>query len=163
MSFNTATQTTAALLGRASDIICGIPVPLAGVEVQLGFPSPAEDFLDDAVDLHQLLVRNPLATYLYRSAGTSMWKAGILDGDILAVDRSVRPVDGDLVLATWEGNQPTCKILELRADCIVLKSASDEFDPIVIEQGCEVEIFAITGVARQIRRGRGRFGGRNAT
>ncbi|WP_245625242.1 LexA family protein [Stenotrophomonas chelatiphaga] len=74
-------------------------VPLAGALVRLGLPSPADDFMDEAIDLHRLLVRNPSATFLYRADGWSMLGIGISDDDILVVDRSVVPQSGDLVIA----------------------------------------------------------------
>lgn len=129
---------------------------MSGARARLGFPSPAEDFLDDMVDLHQLLVRNAPATFLYRADGWSMLGAGVCDGDILVVDRSVSPQDGDLVLATWDGNQPVCKVLKLTGQQIELHSAHPDHSPIVLELGVEVEVFAVVGVVRQIQRRHGR-------
>lgn len=146
-------ETTAALLGLASIDGPVRSTPLSGVRARLGFPSPADDFLDDGVDLHRLLVRTPAATYLYRADGWSMLGAGISDGDILVVDRSVRPVSGDLVIAVWDGNQPTCKVLKLFEHHIELYSANPDFPPIVLTPGTEVEVFAVVGVARQIKSG----------
>ncbi|MGV8959193.1 MAG: LexA family protein [Stenotrophomonas sp.] len=130
-------------------------IPLAGAHARLGFPSPAEDFMDDSVDLHRLLVRNPAATFLYRADGWSMLGAGISDGDILVVDRSVRPLSGDLVIAVWDGNQPSCKVLKTFEHHIELHSANPDFPPIVLAPGTEVEVFAVVGVARQIQRRHG--------
>jgi DNA polymerase V len=130
-------------------------IPLAGARARLGFPSPADDFMDDAVDLHRLLVRTPAATFLYRADGWTMLRVGISDGDILAVDRSVQPQPGDPVTAIWDGNQPTCKVLQLFEHHLEPHSANPEFPPIVLEQGTEVEVFAVVGVARQIQRRRG--------
>lgn len=129
--------------------------PLAGVRARLGFPSPAEDFLDDSIDLNDWLVRNAPATFYYRADGWSMLLAGICDGDLLVVDRSVTPVNGDLVIAIWEGNQPTCKVLKIFASHIELHSAHPEHAPIVLEPDTQLEAFAVTGVARQIQRRRG--------
>ena len=127
-------------------------VPLAAARARLGFPSPADDFMDEAIDLHRLLVRNPAATFLYRADGWSMSGAGVSDGDILVVDRSVTPQAGDLVIAIWDGNQPTCKVLQLFETHLELHSANPDFPPIVLEQPTEVEVFAVVGVVRQIKR-----------
>lgn len=127
-------------------------VPMAVQHARLGFPSPADDCLAEAVNLHELLVRKPHATVLYRAEGDSMIGAGILDGDILVVDRSVRPRHGDLVLATWEGNQPCCKYLRLFVDHIELHSANPEHAPIILDASVEVQAFVIVSLARQIRR-----------
>lgn len=133
-----------------------VPLPLGAARAKLGFPSPSEDFLDDSVDLNDWMVRNPAATFLYKADGWSMLYAGICDGDILVVDRSVTPLDGDLVLAFWDGNQPTCKVLKTFERHIELHSAHPDHPPIVLEPGTEVEVFAVTGVARQVQRRRGR-------
>jgi len=127
-------------------------VPLASARVRLGFPSPADDFMDDAIDLHRLLVRNPAATFLYRADGWSMIGVGVSDGDILVVDRSVTPLAGDLVIAIWDGNQPTCKVLQLFESHMELHSANPDCPPIVLEQPTEVEVFAVVGVVRQVKR-----------
>lgn len=126
--------------------------PLAGARARLGFPSPADDFIDDGIDLHRLLVRNPAATFLYRADGWSMIDAGICDGDILVVDRSVRPLPGDLVIAVWDGNQPTCKVLKAFEQHIELHSANPDFPPIILPPGTDVEVFAVVGVVRQMQR-----------
>lgn len=151
-------STYATLVGPTDHDPPGLTVPTGSVNVQLGFPSPAEDFEEDSLDLNRILVRNPLATYIYRASGWSMAGAGILDGDLLLVDRSVTPRGGDVVLATWEGNQPACKILRLAADRIELLSANSDNPPIVLEQGTEVEIFAVVGVARTMTRNGARRG-----
>ncbi len=130
-------------------------VPLAGARVRLGFPSPADDFMDEAIDLHRLLVRNPSATFLYRADGWSMLGIGISDGDILVVDRSVTPQSGDLVIAVWDGNQPSCKVLKTFEHHLELHSANPDFPPIVLEGSTEVEVFAVVGVVRQVQRRRG--------
>lgn len=129
-----------------------VPLPVGAASVQLGFPSPAEDFEEDSLDLNRLLVRNPLATYVYRASGHSMARAGILDGDLLIVDRSATPRSGSLVMAVWDGNQPACKILRICDQHIELHSANPEFPPIVIEAGIEVEVFVVVSIARQVKR-----------
>ena len=148
-----ALETVAAPMGAA---LCDAPLhasPVAGVHARAGFPSPAEDFLDDEIDLHRLLVRNPAATYLYRASGWSMMLAGICDGDILVVDRSVQPQHGDVVVATWDGQQPVCKVLHVTADHVELHSRNPHCPNIVLAPGTDIEIFAVVGVARALRRG----------
>src|SRR6185437_14043566 len=120
------------------------PRPVGAVRARLGFPSPAEDFEDDQLDLNQLLVRNPPATFFYRTEGRSMEAFGIFHGDIITVDRSLRPADGDLVLATWDGNGPVCKQLRLRRNGIELCSGADAEPPIVLAGDISVEVFVVT-------------------
>ena len=146
--------------GRVDPTACYLP--MAAARAALGFPSPAEDFQEDSLDLNELLVRNPAATFLYRAEGSSMIEAGICGGDILIVDRSVTPRHGDVVIASWEGNAPACKVLHVLPDHIELHSRNSRVLPIVLGATIEVEVFAVVGVARQLRRvqGQGRRAGR---
>ena len=144
----------ARLIGPAAIDPIRMRLPLAGVHAKLGFPSPAEDFLDDDLDLNELLIRNPAATFHYRADGLSMIMAGICDGDILIVDRSESPADGDVVIACWDGNQPSCKVLKIAADHIELHTRNPHFPNIVLPPGTDVEVFAVIGVVRQLRRNR---------
>jgi DNA polymerase V len=127
--------------------------PVYGMRVSMGFPSPADDFLDDDLDLNEFLIRNPPATFRYRAEGDSMMLAGICDGDVLLVDRSVQPQNGDLVLATWGGLAPVCKILRGLPVRIELHSANAAYAPLLPPPDEDVEVFAIVGIARQIVRG----------
>ena len=72
--------------------------------VVAGFPSPAEQYLEPPLDLNELLVKRPAATYFVRVQGDSMIGAGISDGDLLVVDRSLRPADGDVIIASVDGD-----------------------------------------------------------
>ena len=80
-----------------------LPLPLVSSLVCAGFPSPADDHIEDVVDLNELLVRNPPATFYVRAVGVSMIRVGIMDGDILVVDRSEKPCHGDIVVACLDG------------------------------------------------------------
>lgn len=131
-------------------------IPLGLLRAVLGFPSPAEDFQDDCLDLNELLVRNPPSTFFYRAEGDSMTGAGIYSGDLLVVDRSLTPIDGDLVIAIWEGNTPVCKVLRIRADHIELESRNPSMSNLVLAAEVEVEMFCVTGVVRALRRRSGR-------
>ena len=71
--------------------------------VVAGFPSPAEQYLEPPLDLNELLVKRPAATYFVRVEGDSMSGAGISDGDLLVVDRSLRPANGDINIASVDG------------------------------------------------------------
>lgn len=82
-----------------------ISVPMFSHGLCAGFPSPADDFLDESIDLNVLLVRNRPATFLWRVDGHSMRDAGIYHGDLLVVDRSLTPIDGDVVVAIVHGEQ----------------------------------------------------------
>ena len=78
-------------------------LPLIGGRVEAGFPSPADDFVEQSLDLNNHLVQNPIATFFVRANGNSMDGAGIHNGDLLVVDRSVTPVHGSVVVAVVDG------------------------------------------------------------
>jgi len=80
-------------------------VPLMLHGLCAGFPSPADDYIEESIDLTKLLIRNPPATFLWKVDGNSMRDAGIFHGDLIVVDRSLSPVDGDIVVATVHGER----------------------------------------------------------
>lgn len=117
-----------------------LPMPLACVRA--GFPSPAEDFTVNRLDLTQLLVTHPQATYLLRVSGASMHDAGIDDGDILLVDKAIKPKHGDVVVAVVDG-EFTVKTLYQRAGRLKLKAANPTFADIVPKEGQTVEVWGV--------------------
>jgi DNA polymerase V len=80
-------------------------LPMLVKAVPAGFPSPAEDHIEDEIDLHRLLVRNKAATFMVRVQGVSMVEAQLFDGDIAVVDRSVPPAPGDVVVVDVDGDR----------------------------------------------------------
>lgn len=147
---HTHPDAVALLLGKARIDPRQVRLPISGIRAALGFPSPTEDFQDDGIDLNELLISNAPATFFYRAEGDSMMLAGICDGDILIVDRSVEVRTGQLVLATWEGNQPTCKLLKVVGSRMELHSRNPDYAKIVLPAETEVEMFAVTGVVRML-------------
>ena len=143
-------HTTAHLLGAAAIDPPFLRLPVIGARVQLGFPSPADDFLDDTLDLNNLLIRNPAATFFYRAHGNSMIRAGILSGDILIVDRSVTVQNGDVVLACLGGESPICKVLRGLPDRIELHSANPNYPVLIPSPEAEVELYCVIDVVRQL-------------
>lgn len=104
--------------------------------VPCGFPSPADDYLEPPLSLDQLLKENP-STFFLKASGHSMKDKGILDGAILAVDRSASFSDGDTVVAAVDG-QLTCKIVDRANQQLV--SANPDFPPIAISGEMDVII-----------------------
>lgn len=93
----------------------GFKLPLYLSKVSAGFPSPAEDYLADGLDLNEHLIKHPAATFLVRVTGDSMINAGIHENDILVVDRSITPAHGKIVVAAIDG-QLTIKRLHKKSD-----------------------------------------------
>ena len=93
--------TTIIFLGQFA--VEAFALPMVGTRICAGFPSPADDFLDEEVDLVRILTPNRAASFLWRVSGHSMTEAGVHDGDVVVVDRSVSPKHGDVVVATIDG------------------------------------------------------------
>ena len=108
--------------------------------VVAGFPSPAEQYLEPPLDLNGLLVRRPAATYFVRVEGDSMLGAGIRDGDLLVVDRSLRPADGDVIIASVDGDF-TVKTYRKDKNGIRLEPANPAYPVIHLRVGQELDYF----------------------
>ena len=108
--------------------------------VVAGFPSPAEQYLEPPLDLNELLVKRPAATYFVRVQGDSMVGAGISDGDLLVVDRSLRPADGDVIIASVDGDF-TVKTYHRDKDGIRLEPANQAYPIIRLRAGQELDYF----------------------
>lgn len=115
-----------------------------------GFPSPADDYVERRLDLNTYCVEHPEATFFFRVAGLSMMDAGIFEGDILVVDRSIQPVSGKVVVAVLDG-EFTVKRLQLpqpgSPEPIRLLPENPDFTPIEVQDGQDLEIW---GVARHV-------------
>ncbi len=124
--------------------------PLMGATVAAGFPSPAEQYVEEPLDLNRLLVRNQAATYFVRAAGDSMTGAGIQPGDLLVVDRSVEPREGLVVIAAVD-NEFTVKYLRRGGGAWRLEAANPAYPPIVFAAGQELQLFGVvTAVVHQM-------------
>jgi len=123
------------------------PIPFVQAGVSAGFPSPADDYIDRALDLNELLVTNPPATFFVRVDGDSMIDAGIHHGDILSVDRSEEAFDGSIVIAMVNGEM-TVKELSLYPE-LRLIAHNEKYPPIELKEHDEFEIFGrVKGLVR---------------
>ncbi|WP_431310030.1 LexA family protein [Marinospirillum insulare] len=103
-------------LGRSFDLTqiqqSSLFIPLFTDRVSAGFPSPAQDYVEQRLDLNQLCIKHPASTFFVRVEGHSMIEAGIFEGDILVFDRSIKPEHGAIVIANVFG-ETTVKELYL--------------------------------------------------
>lgn len=117
--------------------------------VSAGFPSPAEDYTDRKLDLNELLIKNPAATFFVRVEGDSMTGAGIQHDDILVVDRSRQAVSGDIVIAILDG-ELTVKRLFRGENCARLLAENPDYPSIEITEDRDCEIWGVvTSVVHQ--------------
>lgn len=107
-----------------------------------GFPSPAEDLGANRIDLTQLLIKHPQATYFLRASGLSMVESGIFDNDILVVDKAIKPRHNHIVVAVVDG-EFTVKQLYQRAGRIKLKAANPTHPDIVPKEDQALEIWGV--------------------
>ncbi|WP_130834792.1 translesion error-prone DNA polymerase V autoproteolytic subunit [[Erwinia] mediterraneensis] len=126
---------------RPVEIRAVMQLPLFIERVACGFPSPAQDYIEQRIDLNALLVQRPSATYFVRVSGDSMTEAGISDGDMLVVDSSVTPEHGHIVVAAVEG-EFTVKRLQLRPS-LQLIPMNPAYSPIIIGSEDKLEIFGV--------------------
>ncbi|SMQ85274.1 DNA polymerase V [Devosia lucknowensis] len=119
-----------------------LSVPLVGRTVHAGFPSPADDFIEDMIDLNQVLVQNPTATFLWRVVGDCMVDVKIFPGDVVIVDRSISPKHRSIVLAIVDG-EPTLKRLNRRGGTFVLQNENAKLPPFLVSDGTEVSVWGV--------------------
>ena len=117
-------------------------LPLAIGAVAAGFPSPADDYLDIGIDLNEQLIRNPTSTFFLRVSGNSMTEAGVQDGDLLIVDRSLDPKPGHTVVAVLDG-EFTLKRLVHRQGVLYLEAGNPDYPPIDLRHYGEVQIWGV--------------------
>ena len=118
-----------------------LEIPLFLSPAACGFPSPAQDYVEQTIDLNQLCIAHPAATYYVRAAGDSMVDHGIRDGDMLVVDRSSKPVHGSVVVAAVDG-EFTVKQLQL-SPSVCLLPGNPAYRPIHFCDGQNLEIFGV--------------------
>lgn len=113
--------------------------------IKAGFPSPADDYLRDSLDFNRDLIKNPEATFYGRVSGDSMRDAGINEGDIAVIDRSLQPTDGDVIVA-YVNEEFTIKYLDFthkEEGYIELRPANPDYSPIRIDS---TDNFRVWGV-----------------
>ena len=119
------------------------PIPYVLSRISAGFPSPADDYVENNLSLSELLIRNHLSTFLMKTSGDSMMDVGINDGDILVVDRSIEPKNRDIVIAILEGNLTVKRLLFKTNGSVVLKSENKAYKDIKIPESADLEIWGV--------------------
>ncbi|MDB5078536.1 MAG: hypothetical protein JWP00_460 [Chloroflexi bacterium] len=120
-----------------------LQIPLFGGTVPAGFPSPADDYMEMKLDLNELCIQHPVATFFMRVQGLSMTGAGIQPGDLLVVDRALEAQDGSIVIALVDGEFTVKRLRKDRANRIVLQAENPDFPPIVIKEGMYFEVWGV--------------------
>lgn len=111
--------------------------------VKAGYPSPAQDFEEEKLDLNRFIIKHPLSTFLIRVSGNSMKDAGIEDGDILVVDRSLEPRNGDIALCVLNGEFTVKRIKITPENEIYLIPENPDYSEIKIKETDDFQIWGV--------------------
>lgn len=117
-------------------------IPLMSGAVCAGFPSPADDYVEEALDPSRLIVTNPASTFMWRVAGSSMIALGINDGDFVVVDRSLKPVAGNVVVAIIDGLASVKQVVR-RGGGLALDFANPAMAPLLLDEASEAIIWGV--------------------
>lgn len=110
--------------------------------IQAGFPSPAQGMFGDTIDLNRELISNPAATFCARVIGNSMIDAGISNGDLLIIDKSLEPHDGDIAVCFIDGDF-TVKRISIRTDGVWLTPANKQFPELHVNEESNFQIWGV--------------------
>lgn len=125
-------------------------IPLYASRPAAGFPAPGDDVVERTLDVNDLLINNPTATFFVRVSGDSMEGARIFDGDVLVVDRSIEPKHNHIVVAAVYG-ELVVKRLRKSTTELCLVSENEEYEPISIAEAEDCFIWGVvTGSVRII-------------
>ncbi len=117
-------------------------IPLYGCGVQAGLPDMADDHVENCINLHEYVVENPEKTFFVRAKGQSMKNVGIGDGDMMVVERSVKANDGNIVIASLDG-ELTVKRLHKTSTSLQLLPENEDFEPINVSQEQDLQILGV--------------------
>lgn len=134
---------TISILGRSWRSAMPIrKIPFIKTSISAGFPSPAQDFMEDDINLQEMLVPKPLSTFLIRVKGDSMVNAFIPDGALLVVDRSLKAGHGKIIVAVLNG-EFTVKRLVKTARSWVLHPENPSYKPIVLTEEMDFKVWGV--------------------
>jgi DNA polymerase V len=131
-----------AIFSTASENAEPCPLPLALCRVAAGFPSPADDYMERTLDLNEHVIKHPSATYFVRASGDSMTGAGIFDGDLLIVDRSLEPAHGRVAIVEMDGQLTVKRLFKLKGR-FRLQSENVNYPPIDLQEENEVVVWGV--------------------
>ena len=133
------------------DLSTELPLLYADAGIPAGFPSPAQDYVDGILDLNKELIQHPAATFYGRVVGDSMIDAGVEEGDILVIDKSLEPHDGDMAVCFVDG-EFTLKHLRFHEGGLTLEPANKRYPSIEVGEGSDFIMWGVvTYVIKKVR------------
>lgn len=144
------TQQNRSIIFYIPDLKKSLLLPLCDSGISAGFPSPADDFLDASIDLNKIFIKNKDATFYGRVKGDSMIGAGLNDGDLLIIDKSIEPKDGKIAVCFIDGDF-TVKRIKITKDIIWLVAENKNYQPIKVTKDNDFTIWGIvTNVIKSV-------------
>lgn len=128
------------------DQASALALQYVGHQISAGFPSPADDYLETALDLNQLLIKNPSSTFYGRVKGFSMKDAGVDNGDLLIIDKSL-PYRNNALAVCYVDGEFTLKRIKVEGGRIILMPANKDYQSIVVNEAAD---FAVWGIVTHI-------------
>lgn len=124
------------------DFSTELELPYVDVGISAGFPSPADDFIELTIDLNRELIKHKDSTFFAKVKGNSMKNAGIFDGDLLIIDKSLEPQDGKIAICQIDGDF-TVKRIKKENDVVWLIAENEDYKPIKVTEENELMIWGI--------------------
>ena len=124
------------------DVSSSLPIPYADEGIRAGFPSPAQDYMEQAIDLNKELIKHPASTFFGRVVGDSMRDEGIEEGDILVIDKSLELQDDDLAVCFIDGDF-TVKRVRIEPNAVWLIPANPKYSLIKVTKENEFIVWGI--------------------
>ena len=124
------------------DYATEMEIPFVDTGISAGFPSPADDFIELTIDLNKFLIKHRDTTFFAKVKGHSMKNAGIFDGDLLVIDKSLEPQDGKIAICQIDG-EFTVKRIKKDKDCYWLIAENEDYKPIKVTPDNELMIWGI--------------------
>lgn len=135
-------HTTTILDFYTPDFSTELEVPYVDVGISAGFPSPADDFIELTIDLNRELIKHKDSTFFAKVKGDSMKNAGIFNGDLLIIDKSLEPQDGKIAICQIDGDF-TVKRIKKENDVVWLIAENEDYKPIKVTEENELMIWGI--------------------
>ena len=118
-------------------------ITIKTLKVTAGFPSPAENYIEERLNLNQYLIKNEEATFFMRVSGDSMRNIGIFNNDILVVDRGIKPINNSIVVASLNGELVIKRISKNNSGLCFLKSENPNYPDIELKEGYELQVWGV--------------------
>ncbi|MDE6402213.1 MAG: translesion error-prone DNA polymerase V autoproteolytic subunit [Muribaculaceae bacterium] len=138
------------------DLSTSLSLQYADAGIRAGFPSPAQDYISESIDLNKDLIQHPASTFYGRVVGDSMIEEGIEEGDILVIDKSIEPEDDDLAVCCLDGEFTLKRINITRDKRVYLMPSNRRYKPIEVTPDNEFMVWGIVTYTIKAKRRRRR-------